>query len=71
MEAKVISTTVHARGCMGCKRMKSDIMVTMATPPSPEDKARGREMDFNDFFLSTKQAESLVAQLQKRLKENE
>lgn len=71
MESGVISTAVHSRKCIGCKRTKSDIMITMSTPGSEEDKVRGLTMNFNDFFLNTKQAETLVTQLKQRLKENE
>ena len=64
METIVKNVLVHNKGCNGCKRFNRDVMVTMFT--TSEESVT----EFNDFFLSTEQAENLVKDLQIVLKIN-
>lgn len=65
MEGKVKDLRVYDNQCTGCLRFNSDIMLTIRL----EDENNPMP-DFNDFFLSTKQSEELIVELQKKLKQN-
>lgn len=61
MDNTIQDFTVHSKGCLGCQKHGRDIMIGFRTEESTE---------FNDIFLTTEQAEFLVAKLQQKLKEN-
>lgn len=63
MEGVVINTMAYDKGCIGCKRFERDIMVSMHTDID------GKK-DFNDFFLTTEQAEYLRDKLTAALNRN-
>ena len=67
MEAIVKEVAVYYKGVSGCQRFNRDIMVTM-TIPTEEPNKEG--VEFVDMFLTTEQAESLVAQLMRRIADN-
>lgn len=52
----------HGKGCNGCRAVKMDIMLSMNLKSDPSDVM--------DVFLTTKQAEDLIAGLQKQLEFN-
>lgn len=57
---------VHDNGCIGCQRHKKDIMVTLCPPPEKEKDIP----DFMDIFLTTDQAERLIAGLMRAMDHN-
>lgn len=52
----------HGKGCNGCRAVKMDIMLSMNLKSDPTD--------IMDVFLTTKQAEDLILNLQKQLEFN-
>ena len=65
-EFKADSVRVYEQDCVGCKRFNSDVMLTVIT----HDKDDVRSVSFTDIFLSTKQTEKLISDLQTTLNNN-
>jgi hypothetical protein len=61
MEGIIKSVQAWDKNCIGCKKFKSDIMLSF--------QIEGSEV-IHDIFLTTEQAEYLIARLEKRLEEN-
>ena len=58
----VLGISAHGKACNGCKDVNKDIMLTYNCTLVPTEIV--------DIFLSTKQAEDLLEELQKRLRYN-
>jgi hypothetical protein len=61
MDNSVTNIRAFDKNVMGCKRHKKDIMIAFQVE---------NDSNIHDIFLTTEQAESLVAGLQKSLKIN-
>jgi hypothetical protein len=61
MDNSVTSIIVFSKNVIGCQRHKKEIMITFKVE---------NDNDIHDIFLTTEQAESLIAGLQKSLKIN-
>lgn len=57
---------VHGTSCVGCQRHGKDIMIAL---PTPSDNSM-EGVEFIDIFLTTDQAERLVAGLMWRIDDN-
>lgn len=67
MESVIVNARAYNKKVSGCQRFERDIMVAMMTPTDAPGKSG---MEFNDFFLTTVQAEALVKELQEQLEYN-
>ena len=54
--------SVHGTRCVGCIRTNTDVMITFMDDQN--------DQEFNDWFLTTEQAESLCESLAEVLKRN-
>lgn len=61
METNVFNARAYDQECLGCKKFKAKIMLSL------QPDAKG---DIHDFFLTTEQAKGLVEELTKRLQHN-
>lgn len=59
-ETKVTIADARDKGCIGCLKFNSDVMITM----------QGDDGEFNDYFLTTEQATHLKNRIEKVLKDN-
>lgn len=60
-----VNVAVTGKNCIGCLRHKRELMLTL------QDAADDAGCKFNDWFLTREQAESLIADLKRRLSEND
>jgi len=63
MELNIKNTTVHDTACVGCKRQKKDVMVSLMAEET------GNQI--HDFFMTNEQAKDLVSQINKAIQYNE
>lgn len=64
MDTTIEGVQVHGPSVLGCQRHNRDILVTFTTRAAA---GTGKNVDFNDFFLTKEQALDLYAQLTMRL----
>ncbi len=62
MEFIVKTLQVHGKNCIGCLYHKKDVMISLSTL---------KDLYFHDIFLTNTQAQQLIIQLRKTLRNNE
>ena len=62
MELIVKTLHVHGKNCLGCKHHKKAVMISLSTP---------KNLRIHDIFLTNTQAQQLIIQLRKTLRNNE
>lgn len=62
MEFIVKDLSVHSKNCFGCKRHKKAVMISFSTQ---------KDLRIHDLFLTNTQAQQLIIQLRKILRNNE
>lgn len=65
MEGKALSAHAYNKGCIGCQRFGSDVMVSFLIT---NEETKGN--DFVDMFLTTEQAQYLVKRINDALEQN-
>mgnify|MGYP001000005304 CR=1 FL=1 len=62
MEIIVKDSSVHGKNCFGCKRHKKAVLISFST---------SKDLRIHDIFLTSAQAQQLIIQLRKTLRNNE
>jgi hypothetical protein len=62
MEFIVKTMHVYGKNCLGCQYHKKDVMLSFSTPEG---------LRIHDIFLTNAQAQQLIIQLRKTLRNNE
>ncbi len=62
MEIIVKDSSVHGKNCFGCKRHNKAVLISFST---------SKDLRIHDIFLTSAQAQQLIIQLRKTLRNNE
>mgnify|MGYP000888473574 CR=1 FL=1 len=62
MEFIVKDLSVHSKNCIGCGYHKKAVLISFSTP---------KDLRIHDIFLTNTQAQQLIIQLRKTLRNNE
>lgn len=62
LSVHVKDLSVHSKNCIGCKRHKKAVLISFST---------SKDLRIHDIFLTSAQAQQLIIQLRKILRNNE